>query len=162
MVAIFNANIAAIVAALLIGLVTGWWLFKHSRETGNQKTEPSARSEVEGNSLCDEGAAAVADVAGEVLGVSVHDELSGASGLPGNLELLKGIGPKFVTKLNENGVTRFDQLARLSSNEITILDNKLGPFKGRLVRDRLVEQAGYLARGDIDGFEAKFGKLGGN
>ncbi len=37
----------------------------------------------------------------------------------------------------------------------------MGPFKGRLARDRVAEQAGYLARGDTDGFEEKFGKLGG-
>ena len=36
----------------------------------------------------------------------------------------------------------------------------MGAFEGRIARDRLVEQAGYLARGDTDGFEAKFGKLG--
>jgi predicted flap endonuclease-1-like 5' DNA nuclease len=37
----------------------------------------------------------------------------------------------------------------------------MGPFAGRLARDRIAEQADYLARGDIDGFEDKFGKLGG-
>jgi len=41
-----------------------------------------------------------------------------------------------------------------------MLDDRLGPFKGRLERDRVVEQASYLARGDRDGFEARFGKLG--
>jgi predicted flap endonuclease-1-like 5' DNA nuclease len=43
---------------------------------------------------------------------------------------------------------------------VAILDDKLGAFKGRLARDRVVEQANYLARDDRDGFEAKFGKLG--
>jgi hypothetical protein len=37
----------------------------------------------------------------------------------------------------------------------------MGPFQGRLARDRVAEQADYLARGDIEGFEEKFGKLGG-
>jgi predicted flap endonuclease-1-like 5' DNA nuclease len=36
----------------------------------------------------------------------------------------------------------------------------MGPFQGRLARDRVIEQADYLARGDVEGFEEKFGKLG--
>ena len=77
------------------------------------------------------------------------------------LQYLKGVGPKLALKLNEHGITRFAQLARLSENEVAILEDKLGPFKGRLTRDRVVEQAFYLARDDRDGFEARFGSLGG-
>jgi hypothetical protein len=36
----------------------------------------------------------------------------------------------------------------------------MGAFRGRIERDRVVEQARYLARGDRDGYEATFGKLG--
>ena len=95
-----------------------------------------------------------------MLGVEVHSQLPGASGPPDNLQLLKGVGPKLAMKLNENGIIRFEQLARLSPNEVGILEDRLGPFKGRLTRDRVVEQAHYLERGDKDGFEAKFGSLG--
>jgi predicted flap endonuclease-1-like 5' DNA nuclease len=42
-----------------------------------------------------------------------------------------------------------------------MLDARMGAFSGRIARDRLVEQACYLERGDTDGFEAVFGKLGG-
>ena len=75
--------------------------------------------------------------------------------------MLKGVGPKLAQKLNENGIIRFEQLAGLSATEVSMLDDRLGPFRGRLSRDRVVEQASYLARGDTDGFEARFGKLGG-
>ena len=54
---------------------------------------------------------------------------------------------------------RFEQLAGLTPTEIERLDAQLGPFSGRLTRDRVVEQASYLARGDTDGFEQQFGKL---
>jgi predicted flap endonuclease-1-like 5' DNA nuclease len=47
----------------------------------------------------------------------------------------------------------------LTSTEIERLDNRLGSFRGRIARDRIVEQADYLARNDIDGFEQKFGKI---
>jgi predicted flap endonuclease-1-like 5' DNA nuclease len=110
------------------------------------------------------GAAAMTDVAGEVLGVDAHTQPSATpplgSGPADDLQALKGVGPKLAQKLNENGITRFDQLAGLSSNELAVLDGKLGPFKGRLERDRIVEQASYLARGDREGFEARFGSLG--
>jgi predicted flap endonuclease-1-like 5' DNA nuclease len=100
------------------------------------------------------------DVAGEVLGVADQMEHP-AEVEPDNLQMLKGVGPKLAQKLNENGIFRFEQIARLTANEVAILDTKLGAFRGRLERDRVVEQASYLARGDRDGFEARFGSLGG-
>ena len=48
----------------------------------------------------------------------------------------------------------------MSATELAHLDERIGPFRGRLERDRVAEQARYLARGDTDGFEAQFGKLG--
>lgn len=122
---------------------------------------PRRRDGPEGNSLADEYSAAATDVAGDVLGVAAHAELPGGTAPPDDLTLLKGVGPKFAARLNELGISRFDQIAAISENEVAILDDKLGPFKGRLARDRIVEQAGYLARGDREGFEERFGKLGG-
>jgi predicted flap endonuclease-1-like 5' DNA nuclease len=110
----------------------------------------------QGNSVVDEAAAAATDVAGEVLGVQPGHGPEGAD----DLSRLKGVGPKFVARLHELGITRYDQLAGLNANEAAHLDDRLGPFRGRLGRDRVVEQAGYLARGDVDGFEENFGKLG--
>jgi predicted flap endonuclease-1-like 5' DNA nuclease len=109
----------------------------------------------------DEGAAATTDVAGQLLGIRAHAELPGAGDPSDNLQMLKGVGPKLAQKLADQGITRFEHLAGLSENEVAILEDKLGPFKGRLTRDRVVEQAAYLARGDTEGFEARFGRLGG-
>jgi predicted flap endonuclease-1-like 5' DNA nuclease len=111
----------------------------------------------QGNSLADEAAVATTDVAGEVLGVPPRH----TPGPADDLSRLKGVGPKFVARLGELGITRFDQLAGLNANEAAHLDERMGPFRGRLARDRVIEQADYLGRGDIDGFEEKFGKLGG-
>jgi predicted flap endonuclease-1-like 5' DNA nuclease len=77
------------------------------------------------------------------------------------LTRLKGVGPKLETMLNELGITRYEQLASLGEGELAALEERLGNFRGRLTRDRVVEQARYLASGDTDGFEATFGKLGG-
>lgn len=111
--------------------------------------------------IADQGAAATTDVAGQLLGVRAHAELPGAEDTPDNLQVLKGVGPKLAQKLADQGILRFEQLASLSDTEVSLLEDKLGPFKGRLTRDRVVEQASYLARGDTDGFEARFGRLGG-
>jgi predicted flap endonuclease-1-like 5' DNA nuclease len=66
-----------------------------------------------------------------------------------------------VARLAELGVTRYAQLAGFNQTELAHLDERMGPFKGRLARDRVAEQADYLARGDTESFEDKFGKLGG-
>jgi predicted flap endonuclease-1-like 5' DNA nuclease len=82
-------------------------------------------------------------------------------GPPDNLTMLKGLGPKAAGQLNALGITRFGQLAALSNAELDRIDAQMGNFRGRIVRDRWVEQAEHLAAGDVAGFEAKFGKLGG-
>lgn len=112
-----------------------------------------------GRGITDEVAAAAADVAGPIISARVHDKLPGASGPPDDLAKLKGIGPKLATLLNTHGITRFDQIASLSATQVTDLDQQLGAFRGRLTRDSVVDQADYLARGDVDGFEQRFGKL---
>ena len=119
----------------------------------------SGRRPGEGRGLADEAAAATSDIAGEFIDARVHAHLPGASGPPDDLQALKGVGPKFAELLNARGIIRFEQLARLGPEEAERLDSALGPFRGRLARDRVREQADYLARGDIDGYEARFGKL---
>jgi predicted flap endonuclease-1-like 5' DNA nuclease len=89
----------------------------------------------------------------------VHRQLDGGKEPRDDLCLIKGIGPKFADALHDVGFTRFEQLAHLTPTEIERLDERLGSFRGRIARDRIVEQADYLARNDIDGFEQKFGKI---
>lgn len=78
-----------------------------------------------------------------------------------NLQLLKGVGPKMVALLNGLGVTSFQQIADWTDADVAAIDPQLGAFQGRIARDAIVDQAGYLARGDKAGFEAKYGALGG-
>lgn len=78
-----------------------------------------------------------------------------------NLQLLKGVGPKMVGLLGGLGVTRFEQIAAWTEADIARIDPQLGAFQGRIARDNIVDQAGYLARGDKAGFEARYGALGG-
>ncbi len=104
-------------------------------------------------------AATAAGVTDSILSARHHGALAPASGPPDDLVKLKGIGPKLAVLLNNHGITRFDQIAKLSPAQVSDLDEELGAFRGRLSRDDVVAQADYLARGDIDGFEQRFGKL---
>ncbi|HEX8467828.1 MAG TPA: hypothetical protein VF620_08495 [Allosphingosinicella sp.] len=153
-------NLILVVIALLIGLAVALWAFRRSGGEANLTSDARADGP-EGNGLQDEFSAATRDVAGEILGVDAHPDIPGPGGPPDDLRLMKGVGPKMAAQLNEFGITRFDQLAGLTETEVALLDKRMGAFEGRLARDRVVEQARYLERGDKDGFEATFGKLGG-
>ncbi len=113
----------------------------------------------EGRGLVSEAAAATGDLTGDILKAPVHAKLDGSGKSGDDLSQLKGVGPKFAALLNSAGITRFDQLARLSDGDMDRLDQGLGAFRGRLSRDQVPVQADYLARGDQDGFEQRFGKL---
>jgi predicted flap endonuclease-1-like 5' DNA nuclease len=113
----------------------------------------------EGRGLAGEHAAAASDVTGDILRAPVHKKLDGEKEPHDDLCVMKGVGPKLAEALRDLGFARYEQLAHLTPAEIDRLDERLGSFRGRIVRDRIVEQADYLARGDADGFEQKFGKL---
>jgi len=166
----FDTTTLIIVVALLAVAVLAFLMLRSGRGTPRVERRPEGESpyvaarerpymkKQGGAGIADDAAAATNDLAGEVLGVPPrHAPASPAD----DLSRLKGVGPKFVARLNELGIFRYEQLAGLNANEAAHLDERLGPFQGRLLRDRVIAQADYLARGDIDGFEEKFGKLGG-
>lgn len=84
---------------------------------------------------------------------------SAASG-QGDLTRLKGLGPKVAARLAELDITGIADLAALDDAQAAALDAQLGNFKGRMGRDRWIEQARLLDAGDVVGYEAQFGKLG--
>lgn len=77
-----------------------------------------------------------------------------------DLKRIKGLGPKLVKILAEQGITRFDQIAAWSDADVARIDAGLGKFAGRITRDKWVEQAKMLAAGDEDAFSATFGNNG--
>lgn len=76
-----------------------------------------------------------------------------------DLTRLKGLGPKVAAMLVERGIPDIATLARLDAAQADAVAAQLGMFAPRMAKDRWVEQAQFLAAGDIAGFEAKFGKL---
>lgn len=121
---------------------------------------PSARDERHG--MGSEVTAAIEDVVDQFIGLDAHPSGQETVIPHGDvLTRLKGLGPKAASLLAELGVTSFAQIASWDAGDIAAIDARMGAFKGRIVRDRWVEQAALLAAGDIAGFEAEFGKLGG-
>ncbi|WP_343344225.1 hypothetical protein WJT74_09750 [Sphingomicrobium sp. XHP0239] len=157
-----------IVVALVIGLIAAFLIFRPKQSVRLSQDEAPTRPHMagiddgrseEGDTVVDAGAAGLTDELGQFMQAEVHEELPGATGEPDNLKRLKGVGPKLASMLNGMGIVRYDQIAALTPGQLAAIDDKLGGFKGRLQRDKVIEQAGYLARGDTDGYEAKFGKL---
>lgn len=166
------------VAALVIGLATAaWiWLGGRRRATGDTRDDidaPARRvADKPGPAAPLEPAKPVIDVAQPAIfappppaGVPAapangdRPNIPAATGEPDDLKLIKGVGPKLNALLTTLGVTRFDQIAAWTADDIAEVDRFLGSFSGRIARDNWVEQAGYLARGDQAGFAAKFGAI---
>jgi predicted flap endonuclease-1-like 5' DNA nuclease len=76
-----------------------------------------------------------------------------------DLARIKGLGPKLQALLPTLGITTFAQIAVWTEADLARIDPLLGPFAGRPARDGWVEQAKYLAAGDVAGFEERFGKV---
>lgn len=150
---VFNAYWPVILIALLIGLVVGFLVFRPRQRVRLTDSAPR-RPHL---------AAARETSFGHEAEITTRHVLGSETSVPSepadDLERLKGVGPKLAAMLVGHGLTRFDQIAKLTDSELERLDRDLGAFRGRLQRDRVVEQAAYLARGDVDGFEQRFGKL---
>jgi predicted flap endonuclease-1-like 5' DNA nuclease len=154
-----------LLAAIAIGAIIGFLLLRRRQRVRLTDSAPirpymsnSQDSLREGNDVASEAAAAASDVAGEIIGAPVHAHLGNGPDVD-DFQRMKGVGPKLADALHARGFARFEQLAGLSGEEVERIDSQLGAFRGRIRRDRIVEQAQYLARGDQDGFEQRFGKL---
>lgn len=222
MMYVAGENLLPILVGLLIGFITGLWIWKFARtsaapgervlteETGMRRpyvenrpptATPAARNlpaardpedepvpggpraepevlarrtpvaapravetdDVGDNDIASSAAAAVEDLADQFLGIDAHPAPNDRAGGPANggddLQAMKGVGPKLAALLRGEGITRYDQIAALKPDDLARLDAHLGAFKGRLVRDRIVEQAAFLAAGDKAGYEQAFGRL---
>lgn len=61
-----------------------------------------------------------------------------------DLTLIKGVGPKIERILNDEGITKFAQIAEWTSQDIEDISNKLGSFQDRITRDSWIEKAREL------------------
>ncbi|RIA54979.1 hypothetical protein [Dichotomicrobium thermohalophilum] len=66
-----------------------------------------------------------------------------------NLQEIKGIGAVLEKKLNAMGIERFEQIANWTDSDIADVDDQLN-FRGRIQREKWVEQAQELAKRSKD------------
>jgi NADH-quinone oxidoreductase subunit E len=79
------------------------------------------------------------------------------AGAPDDLKLISGVGPVLEGRLNALGITKWSQVAALTSEQIDQVEGSLN-FKGRVARDNWLQQAEVLARGGVDEYRKVFGK----
>ncbi|MEM1133615.1 MAG: hypothetical protein AAGH53_11810 [Pseudomonadota bacterium] len=170
-----NWILIAVAAAILVALIL--WLVLRPKGDGTVTTDDSETPELDHEKTLDQGrdelviekqpeakANPIAAMpAPEPAAVEPTNEgkpnITAAVGEPDDLRKIKGVGPKLNTLLGTLGVTRYDQIAAWTEADIAEVDVYLGNFTGRITRDNWVDQAGFLAKGDISGFEEKYGKV---
>lgn len=183
MMEMIEANWLLILLALVIGIAVAWYVFHASRKTrvtGDRRdvldegAAPAARNQAlidapprkesgapprEAPPVIPPATPAGLAGAGEAISAAVEHEQRIAAPQGDDLTRLKGVGPKLAAQLQELGVTNYAQIAGWSEADIDRIDSELGRFQGRIRRDNWVEQAGYLAKGDEQGFAARYGNL---
>ena len=182
MLELIEANALAFVAVLLLGLAVAWWIWgrrpaeRIRAETPDVLT-PGAAPAQRNTALVEAAPAAALHATaivppmatigmaglGEIIAAGAAAEVELAARANENraddLARIKGVGPKLVALLGSFGITRYRQIAAWSEADIARIDPQLGAFQGRIVRDDWVGQCRYLAADDVEGFEARFGKV---
>lgn len=164
MMELVEANWPLFVIALVIGLLVAWWVFVAMRRTSVTTDTSDVLDEGKGaasrnEALINAPPAAEKAVPLKTETVAEKAPVAAANVAIDDLSRIKGVGPKLVALLHENGVTRFAQIAEWSEADIDTIDAKMGRFEGRIRRDNWTEQAKFLAADDTAGYEGKFGKL---
>ena len=125
MIEVFAAYWPIILVAVLIGLVVGFLIFRprqRVRLTDSAPIRPHMAVRSGETVLGHEAEVTTKHVLGD----------DGAPIVPGDeLERLKGVGPKLAAMLNARGISRFDQIARLSDSEVDG-STRTGAFRGRI------------------------------
>jgi len=73
-------------------------------------------------------------------------------GQPDDLQRIEGIGPELERLCHDLGIFHFDQIAAWGPDEIAWMDRKLKGFRGRVSRDRWVNQARIIVTQGMDEF----------
>ena len=168
MAGLSNTELVVIGAVILLVLLIAWWIMRRSAERVRTETvdvlTPGAAPAARNTLLVDAppvvappGAELMGGI-GEVVSAAVSDA-AGSGGDSDDLTRIKGLGPKLAGLLRGLGIARLDQIAAWSEADVARIDAQLGAFQGRIARDNWIEQARYLAAGDVAGFEARFGKV---
>lgn len=158
--------VIAVFAVLLVGLL----VFRSMAKGQRGALPPSAPADEVGG----EGAEAVGSpaTAGEMPAPRAEEApparaeeappVKAEAGPADDLTRIKGLGPRAADKLGAIGIVSYAQIAAWSEADIAKVAADLDKpvYAERIARDRWVEQAGLLARGETAEFEQRFGRIG--
>ena len=113
------------------------------------KKKAAAKPEPEAAPAEAEAPAPVADTAPQADATRPSNLLDAPQGEPDDLTRISGVGPALNTKLHDNGVYHFWQIAAWGPEEIAYMDDQLS-FKGRIERDNWIGQAAEFAAESSD------------
>jgi NADH-quinone oxidoreductase subunit E len=93
-------------------------------------------------------AAGVGVPASQASGGGKPDLMSAPRGGKGDdLGLIWGVADKLADKLNAMGIWHFDQIAKWTPENVAWFESQMDGFKGRIARDKWIEQCQKLASG---------------
>jgi NADH-quinone oxidoreductase subunit E len=126
------------------------------------KANATAKADGEPNRAMREDATGAESPAGKLdSGAAVKGQpkrlFEAPAGVSDDLKLITGVGPVLEGKLNAVGITTWAQVAKLTAEQIEAVEGELG-FRGRVTRDRWIEQAEALAAGGVAEYIKRFGK----
>jgi NADH-quinone oxidoreductase subunit E len=107
----------------------------------------SASDEVVDSAAIASAAASAASGAAGLLGSTRAAAADAATGQADDLQKIKGIGPKIATVLNDLGIDSYAQIAAWTPDNVAWINEHL-KFKGRVERERWIEQATELMQGE--------------
>ncbi|WP_128515995.1 hypothetical protein [Tabrizicola thermarum] len=76
-------------------------------------------------------------------------------GVADDLKEIEGIGPAIEKLVNGLGFYHFDQIAAWTDEDVARVDAELRTFKGRIVRDKWVEQARIIVTEGLEAFRER-------
>lgn len=72
-----------------------------------------------------------------------------------DLKEIEGIGPALEKLVNDLGFYHFDQIAGWTEADVTLVDAEMKTFKGRITRDKWVEQARIIVTDGLEAFRER-------
>jgi NADH-quinone oxidoreductase subunit E len=72
-----------------------------------------------------------------------------------DLQEIEGIGPALEKLVNSLGFYHFDQIAGWTEADIATVDAEMKTFKGRITRDKWVEQAKIIVTEGLEAFRER-------
>jgi len=146
--------IICLILAALLGWIIGYLMGKATCTNDNEREDNSHELHINNQGIYAMEATTLMSDTPIELGTQPILLTEARAGGKDNLQLIKGVGKVLEGVLNETGIYHFDQIANLSAEEVSWLDNSMS-FPGRIKREEWVSQSIELAAGKATEFSQR-------